>query len=141
MHGFDSASLENIRRWVRPDFERWLRPDWERYVHPAGREIALADDAKVFAAATQPGLYALAGHAGPIQFAVNVDPLESNTTPLDQETFEQLGCRLAGKPESPIDAERLELQERLQQTERPGAPRSIHGSGRAAPQLNSGVRA
>ena len=36
-------------------------------------------------------------------FAVNVDPLESKTTPLEDVTLEQLGCRLASHSPKPLD--------------------------------------
>jgi hypothetical protein len=75
---------------------------------PDGREAPLPADAEVFAEATQPGVYTLSGTKGSIRFVVNIDPTESDTAPLEAETFEQLGCRLAGRAESKLDAEHLQ---------------------------------
>lgn len=75
---------------------------------PQGAQVVLADDATTFDAAIEPGLYAFAGANGPVRFAVNLDPAESDTTPVAAETFEQLGCQLVGKTESPASAEELQ---------------------------------
>jgi hypothetical protein len=75
---------------------------------PQGAKVVLADDATTFDAANEPGLYEFAGAKGPIRFAVNLDPAESDTTPVAAETFEQLGCRLVGKTEAPGSAEELQ---------------------------------
>ena len=40
---------------------------------------------------------------GARSFAVNVDPLESKTAPLQLETLEQLGCRLAEHAPKPLN--------------------------------------
>jgi hypothetical protein len=75
---------------------------------PDGAEVSLADDATVFDDATQPGIYAIAGAKGPIRFAVNLDPMESETAPLATEAFEQLGVKLSGRSDSEADVERLQ---------------------------------
>jgi hypothetical protein len=46
MDAREHARLENIRRWVHPNFERYLRPDWERYVHPGGRDAVRSEIAE-----------------------------------------------------------------------------------------------
>jgi hypothetical protein len=75
---------------------------------PDGSVVALADDAEAFTAASEPGVYALAGVKGPIRFAVNLDPAESDTAPLAAEAFEQLGVRLTGRADPTQDAEQLQ---------------------------------
>jgi hypothetical protein len=75
---------------------------------PDGAKALLPGDATAFTAASQPGVYAFAGADGPIRFAVNLDPAESDTAPASAETFEQLGCRLVGRADSAFDAERLQ---------------------------------
>jgi hypothetical protein len=75
---------------------------------PEGRKIALPDDAVAFTESTHPGIYTLSGGKGPLLFAVNIDPLESDTAPLPAEAFEQLGARLAGRADTQVEAERLQ---------------------------------
>jgi hypothetical protein len=75
---------------------------------PGGQAISLAADADSFTETDKPGVYSLATRRGPVEFAVNVDPLETDTAPLAPETFEQLGVRLAGRAANPLDAEQLE---------------------------------
>ena len=75
---------------------------------PQGAKVVLADDATTFDAANEPGLFEFAGAKGPIRFAVNLDPAESDTTPVAAETFEQLGCRLVGKTEALASTEELQ---------------------------------
>jgi hypothetical protein len=38
---------------------------------------------------------------------VNLDPAESRTAPLNVETLEQFGCRLANPARRPVDREQL----------------------------------
>jgi hypothetical protein len=75
---------------------------------PGGEVISLAADADAFAEASRPGVYTIATKRGPVRFAVNIDPLESDTAPLPPEAFEQLGVKLAGRAENRYDAARLE---------------------------------
>jgi Aerotolerance regulator N-terminal/von Willebrand factor type A domain len=49
-----------------------------------------------------PGLYTVEDPVGARSFAVNIDPLESKTTPMQFETLEQLGCRLADHSPKPL---------------------------------------
>ncbi len=70
---------------------------------PDGDEHRLEEGAAAYNHADEPGVYALAGADGPIRFAVNIDPLESDTAPLAAESFEQLGCRLVGGEVSQLD--------------------------------------
>ena len=44
---------------------------------------------------------------GPRSFVVNLDPAESKTAPLDVETLEQFGCRLANPTRTQVDREQL----------------------------------
>lgn len=75
---------------------------------PDGVEVALPKDAQAFSEATLPGVYTIAGVKGPIRFSVNIDPVESDTSPVAAEAFEQLGCRLVGSVDARAEAERLE---------------------------------
>jgi hypothetical protein len=75
---------------------------------PDGKTAPLAADAKAFAETTRPGIYSISTERGPLRFAVNIDPLESDTAPLPPETFEQLGVKLAGRASAPADAARLQ---------------------------------
>lgn len=75
---------------------------------PDGTTTSLVEDAVAFTEADAPGLYSFAGAKGPLRFAVNVDPTESDTAPLPPEAFEQLGARLAGKAAPAPDAEHLQ---------------------------------
>jgi hypothetical protein len=87
------------------------RADWAEdaaVTRPGGGRTLLADDAKEFTDTAEPGIYALAMLEGPAQFAVNLDPAESDTAPLPAEVFEQLGCRLAGRTDATREAERLQ---------------------------------
>ncbi|HYO23896.1 MAG TPA: BatA domain-containing protein, partial [Lacipirellulaceae bacterium] len=78
-----------------------------RATTPTGAEVMLAEADRAFAATQTPGVYAFAGARRPLQFAVNIDPLESETAPVSPETFEQLGCRLVGRQSPGADAQRL----------------------------------
>jgi len=75
---------------------------------PDGETIALAATAREFADTKQPGIYTLSMAAGPAQFAVNLDPMESHTAPLAPEAFEQMGCRLVGGGDAARESARLE---------------------------------
>jgi hypothetical protein len=79
---------------------------------PDGTNALMASDAKSFDATDQPGLYSITTEAGPQQFAVNLDPLESRTAPVSVETLEQLGCQLVGGTTlADNEDERLHLQD------------------------------
>jgi hypothetical protein len=59
--------------------------------------VLLASGARTFDATDQPGVYSMQTHDGPVNFAVNLDPSESQTSTLPAETLEQLGARLVGR--------------------------------------------
>lgn len=63
---------------------------------PDGRAVAVESGASAFAGTDEPGLYAIETPEGARTFAVNLDPAEGRTGPMEPETLEQLGCRLAG---------------------------------------------
>jgi len=55
-------------------------------------------------------VYAVETGRGVREFAVNLPPSESNTTPLEVETLERYGCRLA-KSEARLEAEREAMRQ------------------------------
>ena len=65
---------------------------------PDGSTVTPEAGAGYFTGTDQPGVYTIDSPLGSRPFAVNLDPLESKTTPLNVETLEQLGCRLASSP-------------------------------------------
>ena len=82
---------------------------------PDGSTIKLASGASMFDGASEPGVYLVQTARGPREFAVNLDPSESRTSPLEPETLERLGCRLASS-EAKVEAGReatrqLQIQE------------------------------
>ena len=79
---------------------------------PDGSTVPLAADAAVFEGTDTPGVYTLDTPAGPRPFAVNLDPAESQTTPIPVETLEGLGVRMVQRD---AEARRREA-ERQQQT-------------------------
>jgi hypothetical protein len=81
---------------------------------PDGAQALLPDEASEFADTATPGIYSLTMAAAPAEFAVNLDPAESATTPLAPEAFEQLGCRLVGRADS---AREVARQEQLRDVE------------------------
>ena len=75
---------------------------------PDGSTVAPEPGAAYFTGTDQPGVYAIDSPLGSRSFAVNLDPLESKTSPLGVETLEQLGCRLAASPSREVlDREHL----------------------------------
>src|SRR5205823_4498876 len=56
---------------------------------PDGSQVELAKGAK-FTQTDMPGIYEVASKP-PVQFAVNLDPIESKTAPLPLEELERLG--------------------------------------------------
>jgi hypothetical protein len=74
---------------------------------PAGHVIPLPAGATSFAETDEPGIYRVDTPAGPRSFAVNLDPMESKTSPLHVETLEQFGCRLVNHARKPVDREQL----------------------------------
>ena len=67
---------------------------------PVGSSVALAPDTETFTATVEPGVYRLESTKHRQGFAVNLDPAESRTDPLEVEALEQLGCRIAGRDEA-----------------------------------------
>ena len=86
---------------------RWQGP----VVHkPDGTIVRLARGSTTFSETDQPGVYTdRPARPAARSFAVNLDPLESKTSPLHVETLEQFGCRLANQsqPGSWLDREQL----------------------------------
>lgn len=75
---------------------------------PDGTRIVAEAGASTFDATDEPGVYQLEAGPDSRSFAVNLDPLESKTTPLAAETLEQLGCKLARPDEAvAIDPEQI----------------------------------
>ena len=74
---------------------------------PDGAAVTIARETGVFDETDQPGLYTIEMPAGASSFAVNLDPLESKTTPLHVETIEQLGVRLASHNRQNVDRDQL----------------------------------
>jgi hypothetical protein len=86
--------------------EAWAGKDLA--VHePDGTVATLARGSEQFTDTGQPGLYTVDTADGPRSFAVNLDPLESKTAPLEVETLEQLGCRMASYSPKPLNHSEL----------------------------------
>lgn len=64
-------------------------------VHP----LETASDG--FTATDAPGIYSVSAVDGPASFVVHVDPIESDTTPLGPEVFQQAGARLVNAADAP----------------------------------------
>ncbi len=85
---------------------------------PDGTAVTAAPGAAFFSQTDQVGLYTVDAPGGPRSFVVNLDPLESKTAPLNVETLEQFGCRLAAHSRKGPDPEQarqmynLELENR-----------------------------
>ncbi|MEX2317880.1 MAG: BatA domain-containing protein [Pirellulales bacterium] len=63
-------------------------------VKPDGAKVLVADDTRTFRDTNQPGVYALTVADRPEFIAVNLDPAESQVSPLAVEAVEQFGARL-----------------------------------------------
>jgi hypothetical protein len=75
---------------------------------PDGSTVDLETGATSFDGTDLPGVYAIDSPLGSRSFAVNLDPLESKTTPLGVETLEKLGVHLsAGPAKEALDREHL----------------------------------
>jgi len=85
---------------------------------PDGSTIRLAPGASTFSETDLPGIYTIETAKGLREFAVNLDPLESKTAPLNVETLEQFGCRLT-RTAQPLANER-ELTRQMQNAELEG---------------------
>ncbi|MGO9471403.1 MAG: BatA domain-containing protein [Isosphaeraceae bacterium] len=71
---------------------------------PGGQIIKTTDDG-IFSETDEPGVYTIDSTAGARSFAVNLDPSESKTSPLDVETLEQFGCRLVNRSQKEFENE------------------------------------
>ena len=75
---------------------------------PDGSTFSPSGGSGATALADQPGLYRVDSPSGSRAIAVNLDPLESRTTPLAVETLERLGCRLStGEARKALELEHL----------------------------------
>jgi hypothetical protein len=77
-------------------------------VHKPGGAIVTTAPGRAFFAETEaPGIYTVDAPGGARAFAVNLDPMESKTSPLAVETLEQFGCRLANHSQKSAAPEQL----------------------------------
>lgn len=74
---------------------------------PDGASFKPPKNSEFFSDTDEPGVYRMESADGARFFAVNLDPLESKTSPLHLETLEQFGCRLANPLHKPVDPEHL----------------------------------
>jgi hypothetical protein len=88
--------------------ERVSLPDGARGVHtPDGGTQQLEMGATSFTGTDRPGVYTIDAPNTSRTFAVNLDPAESKTAPMNVETLEQLGCRLANPKRAEVEVEPL----------------------------------
>jgi hypothetical protein len=80
-------------------------------VHTPDGQVVLSTGNQPFYETDQPGVYTVDISGESRSFAVNLDPLESKTSPLPVETLEQFGCRLVNRSHKASDSE-LERQMR-----------------------------
>ncbi|WP_076350135.1 hypothetical protein [Paludisphaera borealis] len=81
-------------------------PEGATAVHkPDGTVVKLAPGTTVFGETDAPGIYTIDVKKGPRPVAVNLDPMESKTAPLNVETLEQFGCRLVRASRAAADRE------------------------------------
>jgi hypothetical protein len=74
---------------------------------PDGVQSKAEAGSSYFADTTEPGVYTVATADGTRTFAVNLDPLESKTSPLDVERLEQFRIRLADHAVKRLDPMQL----------------------------------
>ena len=77
-----------------PIRERDARADDVAVVKPDHTKVAVPTGAKSFTDTSQPGVYAIQTADRSETIAVNIDPMESKTSPLAAEALEQFGARL-----------------------------------------------
>jgi hypothetical protein len=78
---------------------------------PDGTSVTVEAGQTRFTDTDQPGVYTVETPRGPRSFAVNLDPAESRTSPLESDTLEQFGCRLASAERDVAEREhRRQLQ-------------------------------
>jgi len=81
---------------------------------PDGTESKLAGDAQTFDETDLPGVYHVALGDTRRHFAVNLDPTESRTAPLEPGELEEFGVRLGGQP---TRAERVKKHRQMRDKE------------------------
>jgi hypothetical protein len=81
---------------------------------PDGSTVSLPAGADPYREADLPGLYRLQRGSVRAEFAVNLDPAESDTAALSPDHFEQLGVRIG---RGPTHEEQLERQRQMRDTE------------------------
>ena len=91
------SSIASLYRAKRGRARNW------QCTNPTARSQCLLAVRRQFSDTGQPGLYTVDTALGPRSFAVNLDPLESKTAPLQLETLEQLGCRMASYSPKPFN--------------------------------------
>ena len=74
---------------------------------PDGSVADVESGSAWFGGTDRPGVYEILSKDEPRAFAVNLDPIESRTSPIAAETLEQLGCKLAKSTSEVIDRDRL----------------------------------
>jgi Aerotolerance regulator N-terminal/von Willebrand factor type A domain len=74
---------------------------------PDGVVVKTTPNSEFFAETDQPGVFTVDTPGGARSFAVNLDPMESKTVPLNVERLEELGCRLASHIPKKVDQEQL----------------------------------
>ncbi len=77
---------------------------------PDGVVVPLELKSAFFDATDQPGVYTV----GLSSFAVNLDPAESKTSPLNAETLEQFGCRLTTPARKAADRANLRQMQNME---------------------------
>ncbi|HEV3166211.1 MAG TPA: BatA domain-containing protein [Isosphaeraceae bacterium] len=103
---FDSANHQVYQKIPLPPVEDSTKG---QVVHkPDGALITTLPGSAFFAETDQPGVYTIDTAAGPRSFVVNLDPVESKTSPLHVETLEQFGCRLANPSRKKLQQESLQ---------------------------------
>ncbi len=75
-------------------------------LRPDGTEVLLDADVTAFGGTDEPGVYGLQTPTAPVTFAVNLDPRESRTTPMEADTLEQFGCLLVSESREEAKRER-----------------------------------
>ncbi len=70
---------------------------------PDGAITAVPRDIAFFSDTGDPGVYTVEDPDGSRSFAINLDPLESKTTALEDVTLQKWGCRLASQAPKPLN--------------------------------------
>jgi hypothetical protein len=105
LEGRDPAPLGSAVHLV--DDRVALPPGASAVRKPDGTSFKPEPGGTSFAETGQPGVYTIEVPGGPRLFAVNLDPSESKTAPLQVETLEQFGCRLASPEREAAERDHL----------------------------------